>query len=188
MVPVSVITLLAGLCAVSARSVPNLHLRHPWVSVPDQTPRAMGTGPKGFLTVDDSVQRAKAAQLHSLSSAAGSLEAETGNTYSACLVETSATVADCKAVIDDIRANNGTIQVASGFCLNWWEGSCMGRVCGGNGQEVYSEDSQRIADTMTTSILNTCIYKGKSGAVADCSDLKSTCGTYKYSLQTYSGI
>lgn len=84
MVPVSVLALLISLCAVSARTVPNLHLRRPYVSAAGQTQaRAMGTGPKGFITVDDSVQRVEAAQLHSLSATDGSFE--TGNTYSACL-------------------------------------------------------------------------------------------------------
>ncbi|OTB03126.1 hypothetical protein M426DRAFT_24142 [Hypoxylon sp. CI-4A] len=100
-------------------------------------------------------------------------------------LEMSASVTDCQAVIDDVRANKGTIQVAGGFCLNWWEGGCLGRVYSGKGQEVYSEDSQRIADILTNSILDTCIRDGKSGGVADCEDITSTCGTYRFSLQAY---
>ncbi|KAI1476110.1 hypothetical protein F4774DRAFT_257823 [Daldinia eschscholtzii] len=82
-------------------------------------------------------------------------------------------VSDCQAVIGDIWANNGTIKVAGGFCMNRWE------ICGGKTQEVFSADSKWIADTMTASILDTCIAQGKSGAAADCADVSTRCGTYK---------
>ncbi|KAI0845272.1 hypothetical protein F5Y00DRAFT_246514 [Daldinia vernicosa] len=183
---IQTLALVAGFCAVSARRLPNLH--RPYIAAANQVEshvesRTTGTGPKGFLTLDDRahVEGFHAASVHSASTAAG-------ESFSACLEDTTASVADCQAVIGDIRANNGTIKVAGGFCLNWWEGGCLGRVCGGKSQEVFSEDSQWIANTMTASILNTCVAEGKSGAAADCADVSTTCGTYKLSLQAYTGI
>ncbi|KAI1415731.1 hypothetical protein F5Y13DRAFT_156698 [Hypoxylon sp. FL1857] len=173
---IRIIALLAGASAVAARGLPNLH--RPYLA--PSVARATGTGPKGFLTIDDKAH--EGTQVH------GAFADAAGGTFSACLADTTASVADCQAVISDVRANNGSINVAGGFCLNWWEGSCLGRVCGGKGQEIYEADSQFIADTMTNSILDTCVSQGKSGAAADCADVSSTCGTYRFSLQAYQGI
>ncbi|KAI1657817.1 hypothetical protein F4813DRAFT_60591 [Daldinia decipiens] len=183
---IQALALVASFGAVSARRSPNLH--RPYIAAANQVEshvesRATGTGPKGFLTLDDGahVEGFHATSVHSAS-------ADPGDSFSTCLEDTTASVADCQAVIGDIRANNGTIKVAGGFCLNWWEGGCLGRVCGGKSQESFSEDSQWIADTIAASILDTCIAEGKSGAAADCAGVSTTCGTYKLSLQAYTGI
>ncbi|KAI1075109.1 hypothetical protein F5B20DRAFT_561403 [Whalleya microplaca] len=176
--PLHLAAFLAGLCAVSARGVPNLRHPHPYIATSDHRARTTGTGPKGFLTRDDAVMPG-AVKFQAASSADGTVN-------SACLADTTASVADCQAVIGDIRDNNGTISVAPGLCLNWWEGGCMASVCG-RGQ-VYSENSGVIADTMTNFILDTCISNGKSGAAADCGDFTGSCGTYRLSLQTYEGL
>ncbi|KAI1799102.1 hypothetical protein F4811DRAFT_127643 [Daldinia bambusicola] len=174
---VQALALVAGLCAVSARRLPNLH--RPYITAANQIEtRATGTGATGFLTLDDS---AHMEGFHTASTVAG-------ESFSTCLEDTTATVDDCQAVIGDIRANNGTIKVAGGFCLNWWEGGCLGRVCGGKSQGVFSKDSKWIADAMTTSILETCIIEGKSGATADCADVNTTRGAYRVSLQAYTGV
>ncbi|OTA89684.1 hypothetical protein M434DRAFT_14372 [Hypoxylon sp. CO27-5] len=162
---IRIFAILASATVVAARGLPNLH--RPYLA--PSVSRVTGTGTKGFLTVDDGAH--DGTQVETLSTAHGAFANVAGGTFSACLAETTASVADCHAVINDIRANNGTISVAGGFCLNWWEGGCLGRVCGGKGQQVYKEDSQFIADTMINSILNTCISQGKSGAAADCADV-----------------
>ncbi|KAI0839030.1 hypothetical protein F5Y06DRAFT_296197 [Hypoxylon sp. FL0890] len=173
---IQVLALLAGVTAVAARGLPNLHRPYLAPSVACAT----GTGPKGFLTVDDKAHHG--AQVH------GTFADVAGGTSSACLADTTASVSDCRAVVNDIRANNSTIKVAGGFCLNWWEGGCLGRVCGSKSQEAYEADSQFVVDTMTNSILNTCVSNGESGAAADCADVSSTCGRYRFSLQAYEGI
>ncbi|KAI1133878.1 hypothetical protein F5Y05DRAFT_406942 [Hypoxylon sp. FL0543] len=158
---IRILAVLASVSAVAARRLTNLH--RPYLA--PSVARATGTGPKGFLTVDDKAH--DGIQLH------GTFADVAGGTFSACLADTTASVTDCQAVINDIRANNGTINVAGGFCLNWWEGGCLGRVCGGKSQETYEADSQFVADTITNSLLNTCVGHGKSGAAADCADVSS---------------
>ncbi|KAI1387010.1 uncharacterized protein F4822DRAFT_332296 [Hypoxylon trugodes] len=175
----NIVIALAGLSAVSARSLYNLH--RPYGIPPKQIPsRSTGTGPTGFLTIDKHASTGDH-EVHAAFAAAD------GSIYSSCLEDTTATVSDCQAVIGDIRANNGSIKVASGFCLNWWEGACMGRVCAGKGQDVWAGNSSWIADTMTTSILDSCVSNGKAGAAGDCADVESTCGTYRLELLTYTG-
>ncbi|KAI1776523.1 hypothetical protein F4818DRAFT_439922 [Hypoxylon cercidicola] len=162
----SALTLLTGLAAVSTAAIlPHI---------------VTGTGPKGFLTVDDSPKGSQHGAL-----------AVANDGFSSCLAlrsqDTTATVSDCQAVINDIRATGGAISVPAGFCLNWYEGGCLGRVCGGTDLEQYSGDSSWIADQMTSSILDSCISQGKSGAAADCQDVGGTCGSYHFKLQTNVG-
>ncbi|KAI0110001.1 hypothetical protein F4814DRAFT_450962 [Daldinia grandis] len=134
---IKIFVLVTSFCAVSARRLLNLH--RPYVATVNEVEshvesRAMGTGPKGFLTLDDAiVERFHAASVHGAPAVAGT---------DSMPWDTTASVADCQAVIGDIRANNDTVKVARGFCLNWWEGVCLSRVCGGKSQEVFSGDSQ----------------------------------------------
>ncbi|KAI4870407.1 hypothetical protein F4820DRAFT_443126 [Hypoxylon rubiginosum] len=152
--------LLAGLCAVSTAGI---------------VPRT-GTGPKGFLTVDDSVNSTEIQQ--------GTLALTSDGSYSFCLSDTTASVSDCEAVLGDIRANPGSVSVAAGFCLNWYEGGCLGRVCGGTDQASYSADASWIADELASAVLDPCVRNGRSGAISDCQNIGGTCGSYHFSLQT----
>ncbi|KAI0009135.1 hypothetical protein F4779DRAFT_584020 [Xylariaceae sp. FL0662B] len=174
---------LAGLCAVSARGIPSLRHPYPYIETSSHHVRTTGTGPQGFLSRDESFSHG-AAKFQVAPATNGTVN--NGTIHSACLVDTTASVADCQAVIGDIRDNNGTISVAPGLCLNWWEGGCLGRVCGR--AQVYSENSGVIADAMTSRILDTCISYGRAGAVADCADFNGNCGTYRLSLQTYVNV
>ncbi|KAI0172066.1 hypothetical protein GGR52DRAFT_453806 [Hypoxylon sp. FL1284] len=161
----SALALLTGLCAVSSA-----------VALPQAR---NGTGSQGFLTVDDRPDSTEPGML--------ALASNSNGEYYSCLADTTATVSDCAAVIGDIRANHGPIKVAAGFCLNWYEGGCLGRVCGGREKPEYNGDASWIADQMAHSLLKPCVAKGWGGAVADCKDVASTCGTYHLSLQTYDG-
>ncbi|XXG98759.1 hypothetical protein Hte_005089 [Hypoxylon texense] len=159
----SPLALLTGLCAVSTASI---------------LPRS-GTGPKPFLTPDngtdtDGIQ-------------GGSPSVASDGSINFCLTETTATVSDCQAVIGDIRANPGSLSVASGYCLNWYEGGCLGRVCGGTDAASYSASASWIADSLTTYALETCIADGRAGGISDCTNVGGTCGTYHFFLQTYAG-
>ncbi|KAK6085236.1 hypothetical protein SCUP515_01054 [Seiridium cupressi] len=143
--------------------------------------RGPRSGPNGVLTADPS---AKLSHTHIQSAAVDeSAACAVDGVYGTCLESTNTTVSDCQAVLGDIAGNNGTISIAPGFCLNWWEGGCLGRVCGRN--EVFSTTSDWIVETMTSSILDSCIAEGKTGVAADCSDYSSTCGTYRLFLETY---
>ncbi|KAI1107737.1 hypothetical protein F4804DRAFT_296940 [Jackrogersella minutella] len=173
----AVVAILAGLSAVSARGLPNLH--RPYVSA--SVARGTGTGSVAFVTVDNAAVHVALADAH---------KPATGGNYSACLANTTASVSDCRAVIGDIAGNNnGTLKVAPGFCLNWWEGACLGRVCGAkNLLQGYEADAKAVADTVAASILDTCVAAGQSGAAGDCADVTSTCGTYRYELLTFEGF
>lgn len=96
-----------------------------------------------------------------------------------------ATVEDCQKVIADIRANNETVSVTGGHCMNWQEGTCLARVCGREQNTTYSQDPQWIADALEENALNTCVAKGQSGVVADCEDNADPCGTYRFWLQSH---
>lgn len=80
---IQALALVAGFCAVSARRLPNLH--RPYIAAANQIEshaesRATGTGPKGFLTLDDGahVEGSHAASVHSTSAVAG-------ESFSTCL-------------------------------------------------------------------------------------------------------
>lgn len=90
-------------------------------------------------------------------------------------------------MLDDIRGNPKDISVAAGYCLNWYEGSCLGKVCGGKGVSSWKGDGDWIADQMGPGIIDPCISKGMAGVVADCADTASTCGSYHFYLQSYDG-
>ncbi|KAI1866359.1 uncharacterized protein JN550_007747 [Neoarthrinium moseri] len=154
-------------------------------AAPRRPARATGTGRQGVLLPDTDVAFAAAfAETASVQGIATTEEVD--GVYGTCLVATNATISDCEAVIDDIAANSGNLSVAPGFCLNWWEGGCQGRVCGKN--DLYEADAQSVASTMKGSILDTCIANGLTGVAADCADYKGSCGTYRLFLQTFAGI
>ncbi|KAH6653202.1 hypothetical protein BKA67DRAFT_536894 [Truncatella angustata] len=138
-------------------------------------PRTTGSGPNAVLTADLSASHGRIQSA----TTEDTIMAEADGVYGTCLVPTNTTVSDCQAVLGDIAAfgdmegSNGTISVAPGFCLNWWEGTCQGRVCGRN--SGLSASSDWIVETMESSILDTCITKGQTGVVADCSDWTATC-------------
>ncbi|KAI1767636.1 hypothetical protein GGR53DRAFT_463117 [Hypoxylon sp. FL1150] len=155
--------LLTGLCAVSAAALPR-----------------NGTGPTGFLTVDDSPDFSTFRGTHALATEASGL-------YNSCLGGTGASTEDCRAVLDDIRGNPSPISVAAGYCLNWYEGSCLGRVCGGQGTEKWTGDGSWIADMMDPGIVEPCISKAMAGVVSDCDDVASNCGSYHFYMQSYNG-
>lgn len=99
---------------------------------------------------------------------------------------TKTTITDCQAVLEDISGRNGIITVAPGFCLNWWEGTCLARICGKD--RVFSANSDSLVEKMRSLILGPCIAKGETGVVADTPSWNSTAGTYRLFLETYVGI
>ncbi|KAH9891502.1 hypothetical protein F4778DRAFT_751870 [Xylariomycetidae sp. FL2044] len=174
------LAVIGGLSEVSGRNFPRMRLV--------KSPRGSGmhgTGPQGFLTRNDAVKAPGSPMAMNMKSNSGIGSAESSS-FDTCYEPTTATVEDCQAVIGDIRSNNGTIAVAEGFCLNWYEGSCLARVCSIDG--VYSASSSSIADSMTESILDECIIDGYSGVTGDCEDWQSDCGTYRYQLYSSEGF
>ncbi|RYP53973.1 hypothetical protein DL768_001123 [Monosporascus sp. mg162] len=153
-----------------------------------------GTGPHGFLSVDDTVYGESAPE--DVKFATASTAGNAGNVlcseqvqgaYTSCIpVFTGATVDDCQAVLGDIRANNGTISVAGGLCMNWWEGTCLARVCAREVGSVFTQESRWIADAIEEYALDVCVAKGDSGVVADCEDHSRACGQYRFWLQSFS--
>lgn len=99
-------------------------------------------------------------------------------------IKQGATVPDCEQVLGDIRANNGSISVEGGHCMNWWEGTCLARVCAREQGTTYTADAQWIADAIEENALDVCVAKGQTGVVADCEDNADPCGTYRFWLQS----
>ncbi|RYP07851.1 hypothetical protein DL765_009004 [Monosporascus sp. GIB2] len=153
-----------------------------------------GTGPHGFLSADDTVygesgpDGAKFATASTAGIANNVSNSELAQgAYTSCIpIFTGATVDDCQAVLGDIRAHNGTISVAGGLCMNWWEGTCLARVCAREKGSVFTQDARWIADAIEEYALNVCIAKGDSGVVADCEDHSRACGQYRFWLQSFS--
>ncbi|KAK7757004.1 hypothetical protein SLS62_001020 [Diatrype stigma] len=151
--------------------------------------RSDSTGPTGYLTVDDTADY-KSLAGNQFSTAGGDAEVFSSEhvegAYTSCIpVFEGATVEDCQKVIADIRANNETVSVTGGHCMNWQEGTCLARVCGREQNTTYEQDPQWIADAIEENALNTCVAKGQSGVVADCEDNADPCGTYRFWLQSH---
>ena len=94
---------------------------------------------------------------------------------------------DCKAVLSDIRATNTTISVRGGLCLNWVEGTCLGRVCAreqGTGTVLRREAAWVVAALQEFAI-PICVAGGRSGVVSDCPDYEAPCGEYRLWLQAF---
>lgn len=96
-----------------------------------------------------------------------------------------ALVDDCKAVLGDIQANNATISVEGGLCLNWVEGTCLGRVCAREQGTAFRRESSWIVAAMQEYAIGICIAGGRSGVVADCPDYAAPCGEYRLWLQSF---
>ncbi|RYP55705.1 hypothetical protein DL771_012446 [Monosporascus sp. 5C6A] len=152
-----------------------------------------GTGPHGFLSVDDTVydesapEGVKFATMSTAGTADNVLNSEAvQGAYTSCIpVFTGATVEDCQAVLGDIRASNRTISVSGGLCMNWWEGTCLARVCAREKGSVFTQDASWIADAIEEYALDVCVAKGDSGVVADCEDHSRACGQYRFWLQSF---
>lgn len=98
---------------------------------------------------------------------------------------TTAKYEDCVNALGDLRAYPGNVTLQNNTCLNWWEGSCLVKVCAVQGR--YSGNAAQIADTMTAMLLDPCIKQGKSGVESDCANVNGQCGAYRYWLTEYGG-
>ncbi|KAK8113811.1 uncharacterized protein PG998_001698 [Apiospora kogelbergensis] len=173
---------------------------------------APGSGPLGLVTVDDS-HRSFPAKAMKLGSAPSSPESTVSEFVGECLTVSSAWVLgafppltrrrefwteltrqqptqakydDCAAAIGFLQGYPGNISVAADLCHNWWEGSCLVKVCAVTGP--YTGKAVQIANTITSTLLNPCLdAQGKSGVDSDCSAINSQCGSFRYWLQEYTG-
>ncbi|EMR63333.1 hypothetical protein UCREL1_9749 [Eutypa lata UCREL1] len=187
----TLIQLLAVAASATAAATPQYGssiTRSRSAALPRRIDGRAGTGPVGVLTVDDTDYNAPGgAKLASVSSADSEVftSEHVEGAYTSCIpVFAGATVPDCEQVLGDIRANNGSISVEGGHCMNWWEGTCLARVCAREQGTTYTADAQWIADAIEENALDVCVAKGQTGVVADCEDNADPCGTYRFWLQS----
>ncbi|KAK8020003.1 hypothetical protein PG990_005141 [Apiospora arundinis] len=177
----TVLAAAAGLLLPVASAAPNSE------SLSRVTRRsASGSGPMGLVTVDDS-HRFSPATAMKISSAPSTPESSTSQFVGECLEPTKAKYSDCVAAIGDVHGYPGNISVAANLCHNWWEGNCIVKVCSVAGSP-YTGKAEQIANTIESTLLDPCLKaQGKSGVDADCTEINSQCGTYRFWLQEYTG-
>ncbi|KAK8088484.1 hypothetical protein PG997_003445 [Apiospora hydei] len=177
MKPTTMLAAVAGILAPVASAVPSPS------RVAGRT--ATGSGPLGLLTVDDT-HRFFPAQAMKISSASSGSQSNGTDPEGQCLTPTAAKDDDCAAAIGNLHSYPGNVTVQTGLCYNWWEGSCLVKVCSTSGS--FSENAAHIADTMTTTLLGPCVKaQGKSGVDSDCAAVDTQCGTYRWWLTQYGG-
>ncbi|KAH7034672.1 uncharacterized protein B0I36DRAFT_83020 [Microdochium trichocladiopsis] len=144
------------------------------------------SGTEGVLSkFDDELLPMSRIQLAAISAP---LAREDGS-FTTCLpVLGGANVEDCSTVLSNIAANTNDIGVAPGFCLNWWSGTCLAKICArGDGfvnlTEPYYEKPSVVVERLGGDPLGVCVAKGDSGVVSDCPDYAGDCGVYRYYLQ-----
>ncbi|KAK7950898.1 uncharacterized protein PG986_006626 [Apiospora aurea] len=185
MKPTTMLAAIAGILAPVASAVPSPS------RVAGRT--ATGSGPLGLLTVDDTHRffPAQAIKISSASSAPpikrdrprGPMPHGEAN---AKRQPTAAKYDDCAAAIGSLQSYPGNVTVQANLCYNWWEGSCLVKVCSVSGS--FTGNAAHIAGTMTTTLLGPCAKaQGKSGVDSDCAAVDSRCGTYRWWLAQYGG-
>lgn len=89
----------------------------------------------------------------------------------------------------NIGSNTNDLGVVPGYCLNWWSGTCLAKICApGDGKITnttvpYYEKPSVVVDRLGGDPLNVCIKKGDAAVVSDEPDYASYKGLYRYYMQ-----
>jgi len=169
-----------AMAAATATALMRPKIQPPYATTPRRLASRAGSGPLGYLSVDDH-DYTSSQKFASAAAATTVLVSADGGVFTACLpFATGATVEDCTAVLGYVGAQNGTVAVAEGKCMNWWEGTCKAQVCSREGE--LRETGSWVAETLRGDALGICVAKGNSAAVADCPDYGDACGKYRMYL------
>ncbi|KAK8055694.1 hypothetical protein PG993_000921 [Apiospora rasikravindrae] len=185
MKPTATFAAVAGLLLPAAFAAPSLS---PTPEAPSHVAgrTATGSGPLGLVTVDDT-HRFFPAQAMKISSASSGPKSNGTEFVGQCLTPTAAKYDDCAAALGNLHSYPGNVTLQANLCYNWWERSCLVKVCSVSGSS-FTADAAHIADTMTATLLDPCVKtQGKSGVGADCAAVESGCGTYRWWLTEYGG-
>ncbi|KAK7970124.1 hypothetical protein PG996_001441 [Apiospora saccharicola] len=143
-----------------------------------------GSGPQGLVT-ENNFHRYLPAKMIKINSTFSTPESTSSDFVGECLTPTTAKYEDCVSAIGDLSGYPGNIVVQSGTCYNWWEGSCLVKICAE--KNPYTGNVTQIVNTITSTLLNPCIRKGLGGVDSDCASFDSQCGTFRYWLIAYGG-